>query len=271
MRRFVLGAAALTTTLGGYALVVEPNRLEVRTEVVALPSWRGVPLRVALVADLHVGCPSVDVARAAEIARRVQDEHPDVVLLLGDYQVNGVLGGERVPVSAWAPAFGAVDAPLGVWAVLGNHDWWNDADATREALQDAGIAVLDNEGALIRAGASGVWLAGVGDALTRHAAPEVALAGAPADADILAMTHGPEVAATLGGRADLLVAGHTHGGQVNLPSVTTGLLGPMSWYGSRAVAGQPVWVTGGIGTSVLPIRFGRPPEVVVLEVRATPR
>lgn len=270
MRRIVLGTFGATAALGGYGVLVEPNLLAVRHDTVELAGWEGPPLRVVLVADLHVGCPSVDVARAQDLAARVEAEAPDLVLLLGDYQVNGVIGGEFVPVSAWAPAFAAIDAPSGVWAVLGNHDWWNDADVTREALQDVGIGVLDNAGAVVRPGPTPVWLAGVGDALTRHAEPEGALHGAPAGADVLAMAHGPDVAWSLAGRADLLVAGHTHGGQVNLPLLTRALLGPMSWYGPAEVGGQAVWVTGGIGTSVLPVRFGRRPELVVLELRHPP-
>ena len=249
-----------------WSTLVEPNLLLVRRDHVAVADWRGPPLKVALVADLHVGCPSVDIERVATLAARLAIEEPDLVLLLGDYQVNAIPFGEHVPVGGWAASMAAVPAPLGVWAVLGNHDWWNDADATHEALQDVGIGVLDNAAVQLGTAPDAPWLVGVGDALTRHAAPEAALHGVPEGADVVAMAHSPEVARGLVGRADVLVAGHTHGGQVNLPWVTRRLLGPMADHGRLDVAGMPVWVSAGLGTSVLPIRFGRPPELVVLTV-----
>ncbi len=258
----------------GWAAGVEPRLLFVREAGVELANWPSEPLRVALIADLHVGSPGVDPARVEAIAGVVTAAKPDLVLLLGDYDINAVPGGRHVATSEWAPFLGRIPAPLGVHAVLGNHDWWNDEDLIKEALQEEGIAVHDNGAVALRSGDQTFWLVGVGDLLTRHAAVEAALYDVPRGAPVLAMSHGPDVASSLAGRAELLVAGHTHGGQVNIPWVTEALLGRMSWYGQLTVDGLPVYVTSGIGTSVLPIRFNRPPEVVILTItaaRPTPR
>lgn len=261
----VLGTALCALA---WAAGVEPRLLFVREEQIELAGWVGAPIRVALVADLHVGSPGVDAARVADIADVVTAVAPDLVLLLGDYAVNAIPGGRHVPPGEWAPSLGAIRAPLGVHAVLGNHDWWNDEDLIKEALQDAGIAVHDNAAVPLRSSEQTFWLVGVGDALTRHASVEVALHDVPVGAPVLAMSHSADVATGLAGKAQLLVAGHTHGGQVNIPWVTEYLLGDMSWYGRKNVDGLPVYVTSGIGTSVLPIRWNRPPEVVIVTITA---
>jgi predicted MPP superfamily phosphohydrolase len=118
-----------------------------------------------------------------------------------------------------------------------------------------------------------LWLAGISDKMTRHPDAVAALAGVPAEATVLAMTHNPDIFPGIPGRVALTVAGHTHGGQVRLPLL--GALVVPSQYGERYAAGHVVedgrhlFVTTGVGTSIYALRLGVPPEIVVLTL--TPR
>lgn len=257
-----LGAVA-----AGWGIFVEPSLLRLREASVAVAGWPGAPLRVALVSDLHAGAPFSDVAKMRRVAALVAAQHPDLVLLLGDYCITGIPGGTPLPVVEWAPAFGAIPAPLGVFGVLGNHDWWDDAGGIRTGLEAAGVGVLENAAVPLRSGEDTFWLAGVGDVFTGHDRADTALEAVPHGASVLAMSHGPAVIDALGGRASLVVAGHTHGGQVYLPIFTEAVLNLRWRRGLYEAGGVPLYVTSGVGNSVLPIRFGVPPEVVLLTVQ----
>jgi predicted MPP superfamily phosphohydrolase len=259
----LLALAALGALV--WAFCVEPARLVVHRETLALPDVP--PLRVAVLSDLHAGAAFIDDAKIDALVAAVAGEQPDLVLLLGDYLNNG-----RDPDSWRGPTpedviarLGRLRAPLGVWAVLGNHDWWYDGVRITTALTSAGIRVLENQAAEVR---PGLWLAGLADEMTRTPDPAAALAGVPDGATVLAMTHSPDVFPSLPPRMALTLAGHTHGGQVRLP-----LVGPLivpSRFGARYAAGHVVeggrhlFVTSGVGTSLLPVRFGVPPELVLL-------
>lgn len=273
-----LRAAARATFLSAlgavaWALVVEPARLVVRPVDLSLPAWDPAvpPLRVALLSDLHVGSPSWDPAHLELLVAVVNAERPDVVLLAGDYVIDNVLLGHKVEQEAIAKIVGRLRAPHGVIAVLGNHDWWNDGERMRDALTREGVHVLENEVVAFRHGGGDVAIAGLADEMTRQPEPEATFARAPANATVIALVHEPDVFAQVGRRPALTLAGHTHGGQVALP-----LLGrPVvpSRYGQRYAAGHIVederhlYVTTGVGTSILPVRFGVPPEIVILTLR----
>jgi len=270
-RGLTLVAGLALAALGFDAVVVEPRSLGVVHDVVR---WAGPPMTVALISDLHVGSPFNDLDRLSRLVERANAEHPDLVLLLGDFGVTEVIGGSFVPAADYAPILGALHAPLGVRAVLGNHDWWDDAGAIRAAIESAGVPVLDNRSERIDTNRGGFWLCGIGDWSTGHADVARALAGVPGDGvPVLAMTHNPDVFPDLPARIGLLVAGHTHGGQVKLPFA----LAFASWMrGARETAegpygsgvyeqgAQTMVVTSGVGTSILPVRFRVTPEIRVL-------
>lgn len=193
---------------------------------------------------------------------------PDLVLLLGDFGVDDVVGGEWVSPHEYAPLLAWLDAPLGTWAVLGNHDWGNGGAAIDDALERAGVRVLENESTRIDDPRGAFWLTGVGDWSTGHARGSAAVGALPADGlPVLAMTHDPEAFAGLPGRVALLVAGHTHGGQVRVPGLTEIVVGGEYVRGVYAARGQSLVVTSGVGTSLLPLRLGVPPEVMIVEVQ----
>jgi predicted MPP superfamily phosphohydrolase len=268
--RIAAGAVVAGAALGTYAAWIEPRRLLVRRRDLALPRWpRALDgLRVALVSDLHSGAPHVDRDRVRAVAARVRSQAPDLVLLLGDFIDPAVLLASEVDPSEVASALGDLGAPLGTFAVLGNHDWRHGGERMRAALEHARIRVLENDALALAGAAAPLWVAGVADEHARLADVPAALLPVPADAAVLLLTHDPDVFPRVPARVALTVAGHTHGGQVNLPLVRRAII--PSRYGDRYSDGHVVedgrhlYVTAGVGMSGLPLRFRRPPEVVVL-------
>jgi predicted MPP superfamily phosphohydrolase len=275
------GAVAPRAGLAAYAGVVEPRRLVVRRRELALPGWPAEldGLRVALVSDLHSGAPYVKRARVRELAGRVRAEAPDLALLLGDFVDPEVVGGTEVDPRDVATPLADLGARLGTFAVLGNHDWRHGGERVRAALTGAGIAVLENDALPVAGAAAPLWLAGVADEITRRGDVPAALAPVPAGAAVLLLSHDPDVFPRVPLGVALTVAGHTHGGQINIPLLRRKAI--PSRYGDRYHAGHIVedgrhlYVTAGVGTSTLPLRLLRPPEAVILtltdEVRAATR
>lgn len=275
----VAGAVAVGWGLGVWAFMVEPATLTVRHVTVESATWRGPPLRIGVISDTHVAAPHTDVARVRELVGRMNAERPDVVVLLGDYA-----GGHEPAALRAAPevseilrgveAFGGLSAPLGVHGVLGNHDSWYDDAAIAAALSRAGVSVLDNRAERISRPTGAFWLAGLADMESPREPPRVAatLRQVADAAPVIVLTHWPDPFLEVPGRAALTLAGHTHCGQVNLP--VFGRLvhaSPMSerWAcGLYDVGGRKLFVTGGVGVSILPVRFRAPPEIVVLTLRA---
>ena len=266
----VVLAALLLVAAWGFWL--EPASLRTREYRLDLPHWPAAcsGLRVVALADLHVGSPWNGLDNLRRVVERANAAKPDLVLLLGDYVIHGVRGGAFVPPEAIAPELAKLSAPLGRYAVLGNHDGWFNAPRTRLALETAHIPVIDERAIPLERGACAFWLAGVGDFWTTRHDVGHALAGIPDGAPLLVATHNPDVFPDIPARVALTLAGHTHGGQVWLPLVGRPIV--PSRYGQRFAIGPIVedgrhlFVTPGIGTSIVPVRFLVPPEVSVLEL-----
>lgn len=270
--------AVLATLLGAplvlvlWAFVLEPSSLVVNRYELLLPLWPQEQdgLLVALLSDLHVGSPFNGVDKLEEVVARVNGARPDVVLLAGDYVVSGVRGGAFVPPETTASILVKLDAPLGVYAVLGNHDHWYDGPRVRAALESAGVRVLENETVPVRGEGFEFRLAGIGDLW--EAKPDVKriLDGLPEGVATIALTHNPDVFPEIPERVALTLAGHTHGGQVDFPLWGTPIV--PSRFGARYArghvveAGRHLFVTSGIGTSILPVRFRVPPEIALVRV-----
>lgn len=254
------------------AVFVEPARLVVREVTVHLQGWPAAlaGLRVAVLSDLHAGAPHMGDARRHEIVARTNAARPDLIVLLGDYVVGHEPGARFVEPEIIASELGRLRCPLGAVAVLGNHDWWYDGPRVRRALVAAGLRVLENDAIALDDPARGArfWVAGLADLWTDGADPRRALRSVPPGAPVLMLTHNPDVFPEVPPRVVLTLAGHTHGGQVRVPGWGTPIV--PSRYGSRYVAGlveedgKRLFVTPGLGTSILPVRFLVPPEVSVL-------
>ncbi len=256
--------------LACYTVFIEPDRLVVRHLSFASPRWPAErpPLKVVVLADIHAGAPHIDGAKLDEIVRRANAEAPDLTLLLGDYVIQGVLGGTFIAPEVVARHLAVLHARLGVVAVLGNHDWWLDGERVRQAFEAAGITVLENETIRLGEEAAPLQLAGLADDTTRTPDGKRTFAGVAADVPLLVAMHDPAALDQVGREALLSFAGHTHGGQIHLPwlfdPVTPGRAGPDLAYGLRRSNGKWILVSGGIGTSILPVRLNMPPEILVL-------
>jgi len=163
-------------------------------------------------------------------------------------------------------------APLGVYSVLGNHDWWWDGPRVRRGLEANGIKVLEDEVNEVKGRGVSLWLVGLADLWTRPQRIDQTIAKVPHGQPVIALTHNPDIFPRLPQRVQLLLAGHTHGAQVRFPIIGTVVEPPNS--GQRYIRGHVfennhhLFVTTGIGTSIVPIRFGVPPEIVLLTLKS---
>jgi predicted MPP superfamily phosphohydrolase len=273
-RRWVRIAASLAIlALALHAFWLEPASLRVAPSTITLePGAHALDgLRIAVLADLHIGSPWNGMEKLARVVAETNAAAPDLVLLAGDYVIKGVLGGSFVAPEDIASRLRELHAPLGVYAVLGNHDWWFDAPRVRDALHAAGIPTLDDAAHSVD-GPRHFWLAGVSDFWEGSHDVHRALAGVTDDAPVILFTHNPDVFPHVPSRVALTVAGHTHGGQVCLPLV--GRLIVPSRFGQRYAIGHVVeggrhlFVSPGIGTSIIPVRFRVPPEISLVTLRA---
>lgn len=254
------GAALLFLGWGSANVLRDPVTREARF---AYRDWPAAapPIRVALIGDIHLQGPDMPPERVARLAALLAEKRPDLILLAGDFVGDRQLGTRRFSDAEIAAALRHFSAPLGVYAVLGNHDHWRDGPSMRRAIEQAGIPVLDNRA--VRAGA--LALAGIGDIHTRNAdVTAAARAAARLPGPTLVFTHSPDVVPRLPARFGLVLAGHTHCGQIVLPLV--GALASASRFGERyrcgitREPGRITVVTSGLGASVLPLRYGAPAD-----------
>lgn len=269
-RRWLVWGALLL--LAAWCTLVEPRWVAMREIEHAVPQWQGPPgLKVAVASDWHFS-PSalggvMTPARARDIVDAINASAPDVVLLPGDFISEADWPPGSAPEAAIAAELGRLRAPLGVFAVLGNHDWWYDGAALARALRARGITVLENEAKAVNAG---LWVVGIGDHSTEHAQPARALAAVPARAQVLVLMHDPLSVRGLPPLQGLVVAGHTHGGQVALPGIGPLWLPngvPRDWaHGWVEQGGNRMYVTSGLGVSILPLRLGARPEWVLFRI-----
>lgn len=285
----LLGVTLAGLLVSAWAFLVEPAlRLRVRRWRVATAGWTGRPLRIAVIADVHIGEPHVSLARLARIVRRTNALAPDLTLVLGDLVAGHRFVTRQVPVAEVAAELGALSAPMGVFAVLGNHDWWDDLTAQRRrggpvlaglALEANGIPVLENRAVRLGQGEGAFWLAGLGDQLALSdgggrftgvddlpgTLAQIADDGAP----VILMAHEPDIFPRVPPRVALTLSGHTHGGQVRLfgwSPVVPSRYGNRYAYGHVREGGRDLVVSGGIGCSILPVRLGVTPEITVIEI-----
>jgi predicted MPP superfamily phosphohydrolase len=271
-RATAIGAAAVAAVLGlgWWAFWHEPRSVRFRRLTIRPPRWpRELDgLTIAVVSDLHTGAPHIDTGRIMYIVGRLNVLAPDLVALLGDYADPEVALGHRVEPDEVANVLAGLRAPLGRFAVLGNHDWHHHGGAMPRALRAAGITVLENDAVQV----DGLWIAGLADALARTPRLDETLAVVPADQPVLLLSHNPDVFPDVPERVALTLAGHTHGAQVDLPvvrdKVTPSAHGARYTNGHQVEDGRHLFVSPGIGTSRLAIRFRARPEITLLRLKA---
>ncbi len=273
-----------------YGFFIEPAlRLRVKKWRIKRDDWTAPPLRIALLADLHAGKPFPDLKRMRQVVTRTNALDADLVLLLGDYAAGHAFTSETVDIADLAPVLAGLKAKHGVFGILGNHDWWDDPDAQRrragpnifaQTLAANGIPIFSNQARKIDG--AGVWLAGLEDQLAfrrkgggfegLHDLEGTLSQIDNDDAPVVMMAHEPDIFVQTPDRVSLMVSGHTHGGQVRLlgysPKVPS-RFGNRFAYGHVREEGRDLVVSGGIGCSILPVRFGVVPEITVVEISGT--
>jgi uncharacterized protein len=285
-RRLLFGAAGLVGVSGAstavYAGAVEPKGLVVTRYAPAPRGWpAGRRLTITVIADLHAGGPDMLVPHVREVVDTANALNSDLIVLLGDYEARYEFPIAHMPVALWSAELKRLAAPLGVWTILGNHDWWHNTAMVRQALADAHIPVLENNAVLLGEAGQKFWLAGIGDQLAHplghHRYRGVddlpgTLAQARTDDPVVLLVHEPDIFPRVPSRVALTLAGHTHGGQIRLPLVWP-LFVP-SKFGARYAYGHVVEnerhliVSGGLGTSIIPARLGVPPEILQVRLGA---
>jgi predicted MPP superfamily phosphohydrolase len=255
-----------------WAFFIEPNRLVVHDEAITIESWPNElsGIRIAMIGDIHTDNRYINEAKLQRIVDLTNAQHPDLIVLLGDY-IHGVRGNpDHVEPEVTVKYLKNLKAPLGVYAVLGNHDWWYNGERVRQVFESEGIPILEDDVKELNWHGKSFWLAGLADLWTRpqHVAPTIAKA--PPGSTIIALTHNPDIFPNLPQTVPLLLAAHTHGGQVNIPLIGTPIV--PSNFGSKYTAGHifenshHLFVTTGIGTSIMRVRFRVPPEILILTV-----
>jgi uncharacterized protein len=229
-------------------------------------------MRIVQISDLHVG-PHTSRSFLARIVRKVQDARPDLIAVTGD-QVD-----DYAPdVAYFAQAFAGLRAPLGVFAVPGNHDVYAGWAAVRTGLEAMGITVLVNDAVEVPRGTGSFWLAGTGDPAGRRgggAAPDLnrTLARVPKGAFTIVLAHNPALWPGLAERGvPLTLSGHTHYGQLSIPSLGWSLASPFLEHamGEHRLAESLLYINPGTNYWGLPFRIGAFPEVTVLTLRRSP-
>jgi len=282
-RKFLQGATAATATgvlaIAADAAIFEPNdpkvvRLEV--SINRLPeAFNG--LTIVQLSDFHYGelC-AIPIRKAVEIVKKLQ---PDIVVLTGDF----------ITVPVWSHFLhdknrGANDAepcarmlrelnpPMGMFAVLGNHDVNSDHRWITEIIESNGIPVLRNRSIPIEKGSARFWLAGVDDVLEGKPDLDLTLHAVPPSESVILLAHEPDFAdQATRYPIDLQLSGHSHGGQIWLPGIGAPWLPPLGREyprGLRKIGNLTLYTNIGLGTIRLPVRLNCPPEITVLTLRS---
>lgn len=287
----------------GYAFGIEPFRLNITRYKVRPHNWPGgLTLKIAALADLHACNPWMTTKRIRSVVEQTNALVADMIVLLGDYSAGHHWVTGDVHSREWAAALSGLSAPLGVHAIMGNHDWWEDLKAQRDghgptfgqrALEHVGINVYENDVARLEKDGHPFWLAGLGDQLAllpgkrwgRKGLTGVddlkgTLAKTGDNAPIILLAHEPDIFPQVPDHISLTLAGHTHGGQIRTLGYSPVV---PSRYGNRYAYGHVVEVSpdnrlsaiqkpknmiisGGLGCSIMPVRFGMPPEIVLAEL-----
>jgi uncharacterized protein len=285
-RRFLTAGAGLVglsaSATGAFAGAIEPLGLVVTPYALNPPGWpAGRKLTISVIADLHAGGPDMTLPHIRRVIETANALQSDLIVLLGDYKAWYRFKTEPVADPLWAEQLARLSAPLGTWAILGNHDWWHDRVGVRSALVQAKIPLLENDAVLLGAEGRKFWLAGLGDQLAHRLGHGKfrgvddlpgTLAHVKTDDPVLLLVHEPDIFPKVPQRVALTLAGHTHGGQIRVPFIWPHFV--PSQYGARFAYGHIVEddrhmiVSGGLGTSIVPARLGVPPEVVQVTLGA---
>ena len=283
------GLSAIGLGTATYGIVIEAGFL-LNTTAYAFtpPRWTpGLKLRAVVIADPHVVEPFFPLSRWQNVIDTARALEPDVVFMLGDYISGLKLRTGTVPIKDIARVAATLKAPLGVYSINGNHDWWADKEAQKlqkgppqiqRAFENAGIPVLTNRAVRLVKDGHPFWVTGTDSIISYILPPDDflgtddlpgTLAQVSDDAPIIHLAHEPDLFARMPERVSLTLSGHTHGGQIRIfgrAPFTPSRYARSHSYGHIIENGRHLIVSGGLGTSTIPIRIGVPPEINLLEL-----
>lgn len=291
MKLFGAGFLSLIAT-AAYPFTEVFRRPEIRRYALTPKNWpAGLKLRVAVLADFHASEPWMSRSRIEDICAMANALEPDICLLLGDYAAGTNIVSDYVDAMEWTTALATLRAPLGIHAVLGNHDYWEDLAFQRDpsvdniatkALQQVGIATYVNGALRLEKDGQAFWIAGLGDQMalrpgknfnrkTMTGIDDLAatMRHVTDNAPIILMAHEPDIFPEVTDRVTLTLSGHTHGGQVNLFGWRPVAASRGSWRypgGHFHENDRHLIVSRGLGCSFLPVRVGVRPEILLLEL-----
>jgi predicted MPP superfamily phosphohydrolase len=291
MSYVALGLLVAFPLVLGYSYFIEPHRLVINEQTLLINSWDPAldGFKIVAIGDIHGGSNAVDEEKLRTIVRTANSQYADLIVLLGDYVAHG--GGLaptevkqiKMPVATIVENLAGLKAKYGVVAVTGNHDDWYDHDEVSKALRSIGFTVLDDQIATLDVAGHKIRVLGLMDQLhvgtwaVYSARIKQVISDDAGSGPIIVLEHSPDVLPIITGDLlispdmKLMLAAHTHGGQVWLPVIGTPIV-PSSYgqkysYGHVQENGVDMFVTSGVGTSILPFRFMMPPEIAVLTLR----
>lgn len=256
------------------AFFIEPNEIIVNRLTLKLNNWnkKHDNLKIAVISDIHAGAPFINIKKLEKIVELSNKEKPDLILMPGDFVQYDVIGGKSIQLEQMTGVLVKLKSKYGIIAVLGNNDWKFNGKEVALALENQKIIVLENNAKKLIINGKPLWIAGVADLMERFPDIDAALNNIKDNPSVLLLSHNPDVFPFVPNRVSLTIAGHTHGGQVNLPFV--GRLIVPSGFGERYALGhihennKDLYVSSGIGTSMLPVRFGVLPEIEILTLKS---
>jgi uncharacterized protein len=287
--KIVLAFFLVLLVLGFWAFVIEPNRLVVRNYEIKVKNWSAKleDFKIVAISDIHGGSNFIDEAKIRQVVEKANQQDADIIVLLGDYvsQQNFDRRKLKMPMETIADNLNGLRAKYGVYAVLGNHDGWYSIGKVRRELERVGLRVLENEAVSIEKNGEKLRIVGLPDSLSTNI-PKNNIRNAreglemleDREGKVIVLTHNPDDIANVTGNAlvsqdfVLFLAGHTHGGQCRFPIIGAPIVPSM--HRQKYVAGHvrdrdvDMFITTGIGTSLIPVRFRVPPEISVLNIKA---
>lgn len=290
-RTKILPAVALLSIFAvlclSYGYFIEPNRLVVNHHELKIKNWNPTfdGLKIIALSDIHGGSNAVTEEKLRQTVETINEQNADLVVFLGDYvsQQHFDRSKLKMPMTTIADNLAGIKAKYGVFAVLGNHDAWYDDTDVKNELSRIGYRALENEVVFIEKDGQRLRVLGLQDHVkierwnSFSAEVREILEQSGQSGDVIALEHSPDILPIITGDLSvskdlkLMIAGHTHGGQVRFPLFGS-LIVPSS-YGQKYARGHvkendvDMFVTTGIGTSILPFRFLVPPEIAVLTIK----